>query len=155
MPKRFRPDATTKEVIALVNRKFPNHPGKLEQFRLARDAEASRQALDDFIEHRLPSFGEYQDAMWTDEPYLYHSRISAALNLKLLDPREVIEEAVVAYRGWPRAPEQRRRFRATDSRLARIRARHLLALHARVPASETRWTRRSRCRSSTGPARRT
>ena len=36
--------------------------------------------------------------MWTDEPYLYHSRISAALNLKLLSPLEVIEEALVAYR---------------------------------------------------------
>jgi deoxyribodipyrimidine photolyase-related protein len=37
--------------------------------------------------------------MWTDEPYVYHSRISAALNLKLLDPREVIEKTVAAYRG--------------------------------------------------------
>lgn len=35
--------------------------------------------------------------MWTDEPYLYHSRISAAMNLKILSPLEAIEEAVVAY----------------------------------------------------------
>ncbi len=102
-PKRFRPDATTKEVIELVNRKFADHPGTLDHFDWPVTPEHARRALDDFIEQRLPRFGEYQDAMWTDEPYLYHARISAALNLKLLDPRNVIEEAVVAYRGG-RAP---------------------------------------------------
>jgi deoxyribodipyrimidine photolyase-related protein len=49
------------------------------------------------VENRLPSFGTYQDAMWTDEPYLYHSRLSSALNLKLLDPQTVVESAVAAY----------------------------------------------------------
>ncbi len=36
--------------------------------------------------------------MWTDEPFLYHSMISAALNLKLLNPRRAIEAAETAYR---------------------------------------------------------
>jgi len=53
-------------------------------------------ALDDFIENRLPLFGPYQDAMWTGEPYLYHSRLSSAMNLKLLDPRLAIQKAVDA-----------------------------------------------------------
>lgn len=53
--------------------------------------------LEDFIEHRLAQFGDYQDAMWQDQPWLFHSRISTALNVKLLDPREVIEAAIVAY----------------------------------------------------------
>jgi deoxyribodipyrimidine photolyase-related protein len=96
-PRRFPPDATTQEVIDLVRRKFAGHPGRLDAFDYPVTAAAARQALDDFIEHRLPRFGQYQDAMWTDEPLLYHSRLSAALNLKLLDPRQVIAAAVAAY----------------------------------------------------------
>jgi deoxyribodipyrimidine photolyase-related protein len=35
--------------------------------------------------------------MWTGEPYLYHARISAALNLKRLDPRSAIDAAIAAF----------------------------------------------------------
>jgi deoxyribodipyrimidine photolyase-related protein len=55
------------------------------------------RALQAFVTERLLSFGRYQDAMWTDEPFLYHSRISAAMNVKLLNPREVIAAVVDAF----------------------------------------------------------
>ena len=47
--------------------------------------------------HQLVDFGVYQDAMWTSEPYLFHSRLSKALNLKLIDPKTVIQAATTAY----------------------------------------------------------
>ncbi len=102
-PVRFAPDAITREVIALVRRKFGSHPGKLDSFDWPVTATDARAALRDFVAHRLSRFGEFQDAMWTREPWLYHSRLSAAMNLKLLDPREVIALAEQAYRAG-RAP---------------------------------------------------
>ncbi len=96
-PKRFRPDAITNQVLALVDSRFADHPGALKHFDWPVTSRQAKQALEDFLNHRLASFGQYQDAMWTDEPYLYHSRLSVALNLKLLDPRDVIDGAVAAY----------------------------------------------------------
>ena len=98
-PKAFKPNAITQEVFNLVERTFPDHPGSLQHFDWPVTAKQAQTALHDFVEHRLSTFGDYQDAMWTDEPYLYHSRLSAALNLKLIDPREVVDAAVAAYHG--------------------------------------------------------
>ena len=97
-PRRFAPDATTREVIKLVERRFARHPGELAAFDWPVTPEQAKAALRDFIDHRLADFGRYQDAMWVGEPWLYHSRISAAMNLKLLDPREVIAAAEEAVR---------------------------------------------------------
>ena len=90
-------DEITREVIDLVKRELPDLPGHVEQFHWPVTRRTAMKALDDFIEHRLSKFGTYQDAMWTDEPWLYHARLSPLLNLKLLHPREVIDRAVEAY----------------------------------------------------------
>jgi len=93
----FEPDAVTREVLELVEDRFSKHPGSLESFAWAVTPEQAQEALDSFIEERLPDFGKYQDAMWTNEPWLYHSLISTSLNLKLLDPRTAVDAAEQAY----------------------------------------------------------
>jgi deoxyribodipyrimidine photolyase-related protein len=80
-----------------VQSQFADAPGALDRFIWPVTPEEAKRDVRDFIEHRLPTFGTYQDAMWTDEPFLYHSRLSAALNLKLIDPQAVIEQAEDAY----------------------------------------------------------
>ncbi len=94
----FKPDAVTRKVIALVNARFAAHPGRLDSFAWPVTREQALQALHAFIEERLPLFGRYQDAMWPGDAWLYHSHLSAALNLKLLNPREVVAAAEAAYR---------------------------------------------------------
>lgn len=93
----FAADAITAEVLALVERDYADHPGSLAHFDWPVTRADALQALADFITNRLAAFGPYQDALWDSEPFLYHARLSAALNLKLLHPREVIEAAVAAY----------------------------------------------------------
>ncbi len=145
-PVSFPPDEITREVLALVTKHFAKHPGSLARFDWPVTPEQAQLALHDFIEHRLPNFGKYEDAMWSSgggresppglglrqpsgalelplpasrsgkrqraaalqyaaapavahrDAYLFHSRLSAAMNLKLLAPGEVIAAAEEAYR---------------------------------------------------------
>ena len=96
-PTRFSPDVITQEVIDLVRHRFADHPGSVDSFGWPVTRAQAQVALHEFITQRLPSFGLYQDAMWEGEVWLYHSHLSCALNLKLLNPREVVAAAVDAY----------------------------------------------------------
>ncbi len=91
-----RPDTLTRDAIADVEAHFPGHPGTLEDFGWPVTRRDALRALKAFVDERLPTFGRYQDAMWTDEPFLHHSCLSAAMNVKLINPREVIAAAVAA-----------------------------------------------------------
>lgn len=96
-PQSFAPDETTKEVLALVASRFANHPGSLAAFDWPVTPGQAAQALDDFLTQRLPRFGDHQDAMWSGEPWLFHSRLSAAMNLKLIRPQTVVRAAEQAW----------------------------------------------------------
>ncbi len=95
-PRGFRPDELTSEVMEMVDQRFADHPGELEHFNLPVTRSQALTMLRHFVKHRLPDFGRHEDAMWTDEPFVYHARISAPLNVKLLNPRECVEKAVAA-----------------------------------------------------------
>ncbi|MFM8378985.1 MAG: cryptochrome/photolyase family protein, partial [Planctomycetia bacterium] len=97
-PKRFAPDAVTRGVLDLVIKRFATHPGSLDDFDWPVTPDDAWAALDDFVARRLANFGRYQDAIWAGEPWLYHARLSQALNMKLIDPRDVVAAAEKAWR---------------------------------------------------------
>ncbi|MCG8692478.1 MAG: cryptochrome/photolyase family protein [Minwuiales bacterium] len=102
-PKRFQPDETTRDVLALVGDRFADHFGDLEPFWFAATAEQAEAALQQFIDEALPSFGDYQDAMLTNQRFLYHSVLSLYINVGLLDPLAVCRRVENEYRAG-RAP---------------------------------------------------
>lgn len=53
--------------------------------------------IDYFCQHLLPHFGTYEDAMLQQHVSLFHSRLSFALNVKLISPKEVISQAIMAW----------------------------------------------------------
>ncbi|MGL4312379.1 MAG: cryptochrome/photolyase family protein [Sphingomonas sp.] len=97
-PLSFAPDAITQAVLALVARQFGAHPGTLDGFDFAvTAADAARQQAH-FLDYALPQFGDYQDAMLTGEPFLWHSILSPYLNSGLLDPLALCREVEARYR---------------------------------------------------------
>ena len=99
-PELFAPDAITKRVLVEVEERYPDHPGSLAHFQWPVTRQHALQALAGFVEHRLATFGIYEDAMWTDTPFGWHSLLSSSLNLKLLNPREVIDAVLVAWKKY-------------------------------------------------------
>ena len=84
-------------VLALVETRCSTHFGDLHPFSWATTRDGAEAALDAFIAQRLSRFGDYQDAMAEGEETLFHSLISAYLNIGLLDPRHVVARAEAAY----------------------------------------------------------
>ncbi len=97
-PLRFQPDPITQEVIEMVKANFPSRFGSADDFFFAVTRGGAKEALEYFIKNVLPRFGDYQDAMLTGEPFLYHSLLSMYLNTGLLGTIEICEAVEAAYK---------------------------------------------------------
>lgn len=70
----------------------------VDDFQWPTNREACLKILNYFCEHLLVHFGDYQDAMHTEERFLFHSRLSFAMNSKMLHPKEVIATVISYWR---------------------------------------------------------
>jgi deoxyribodipyrimidine photolyase-related protein len=97
-PLHFEPDATTCEVIDMVETRFAGNMGKTESFGFAVTRADALKQQKQFLDHALPQFGDYQDAMLSGEPYLWHSILSPYINSGLLHPLELCRDVEKRYR---------------------------------------------------------
>lgn len=72
-------------------------------FTFPKDHEESLIILEHFCRHLLPHFGSYQDAMHTEQPFLFHSLLSFSLNTKMLHPMEAVHRVIEE---WENRPEE-------------------------------------------------
>lgn len=92
------PNALTADTLKDVARWFPDGFGAIESFSYPTEPQEAEWLLVSFLDDILPGFGDYQDAMAKGEPWLWHSVLSASLNLGLLDPLDVCRRAEARYR---------------------------------------------------------
>jgi deoxyribodipyrimidine photolyase-related protein len=100
VPKRvsFASDAITNEVLTLVAQRFADHPGSLDNFDFAVTADEAARAEAAWLRDCLPNFGDYQDAMVSGEPFMWHALLSPYINSGLIDPLALCHKVEAEYR---------------------------------------------------------
>ena len=100
-PFLFKNDVS--EIVEMIDKKGVKTIGSIDPktFIWPINRMQSLELLAFFIEECLPFFGTFEDAMTVNAWSVYHSRLSFALNIKMLSPREVIDKAIDAWKMNP------------------------------------------------------
>lgn len=96
-PLVFEMDETSQSLFKDINAMFKDHPTSTVKFTYPVTEEDAMALLEHFIFYRLPFFGQYQDAMMENEPFMAHSMLSASINLGLLMAKDVVKKVTQAY----------------------------------------------------------
>ncbi len=84
---------TVDELKGWVEARFADNFGTLHDFTWATSAAEAEAIAAHFFTACLPTFGDYQDFMRKGDPWLWHARVSAALNIGFLDPLDLCRRA--------------------------------------------------------------
>ncbi len=101
IPEPFYPKANDLEALnEMIENAGVKTIGSFDknQFLYPLSRTQALEQLDYFCRYLLVHFGDYQDALHTDEVNLFHSRISFALNAKIIRPLEVVQTVITYYR---------------------------------------------------------
>ncbi len=88
----FTEDIVVKGVKKTVDEFFSDHPGDVNSFWLGTSRKDALKALDLFIKDKITNFGDYEDAVKKNVPFLLHSVLSPYLNVGLIIPKEIIKK---------------------------------------------------------------
>ena len=96
IPVPFLPSTDVTEVYKeVLQAKLPTIGlmGDSKKFFWPTNANQALAIFDYWLKHQFKFFGDYQDSMTVNDWSLYHSRISFALNTKMLDPLTICQRA--------------------------------------------------------------
>jgi deoxyribodipyrimidine photolyase-related protein len=84
------------EIRKMIDRAGVEYFGEVdeEDFKWPVSRAQACQILDHFATEQVCHFGDFQDAMTEQDDFLFHSRLSFALNSKMLSPKEVIDRVI-------------------------------------------------------------
>lgn len=93
-PKHFNKDAS--EIVELLKSKEVETIGHInpDNFVWPTSREECLELLEHFVKTQFHLFGTYQDAMTTRGYLLFHSKLSFAMNTKMLSPLEVVHRVI-------------------------------------------------------------
>ena len=82
-----------KTLSPIIDKLFKDNIGAVNNFWLPSNREDSVEFLNNFLEKKFPLFGDYEDALSKNHDFLFHSVLSPILNLGLITPLEILNEA--------------------------------------------------------------
>ncbi len=86
-------DEITEEVKKIVEYFFSSHPGDVNNYWIPVKRQEALSWFNLFLKNKFESFGDFQDSIDTRDPFLYHSLLSAFINIGFLTPDEVVKKA--------------------------------------------------------------
>lgn len=90
-----KPNEHWTEATIYVKKNFSSNYGEINStFIYPTTFSESRAWLNQFLQHRFLEFGDYEDALVTNESILHHSVLTPMLNVGLLTPKEVIDQTI-------------------------------------------------------------
>ena len=93
---KFKDDDIVKDVKKIVNELFFHHPGNTNNYWLGSSRKDALKTVELFIKDKINNFGDYEDSVKKNSPFLFHSTLSPYLNLGLITPKEIITKILNA-----------------------------------------------------------
>jgi len=80
--------------VQYISDKYGENYGSIDSFNYPVNREQAKQCLIFFLEKKFANFGAYEDAISTENRFIFHSVLSPALNIGLLTPIEVVNSSI-------------------------------------------------------------
>ena len=89
---KFKETQHTKRLKKIIHKTFSSHPGDVINFWLPTTHKDAEKLLNFFIDYKFDLFGDYEDAVNTNNNILFHSALSPVINIGLITPNQIIKK---------------------------------------------------------------